>query len=454
MYVSSLDANNLKNYRPVSNLAFVGKIIEKVVQKRLDDHMTENQLHIDCQSAYKKRFSTETLLIRIVNDILIATDESKATVVMLLDLSAAFDTVDHNKLLLILEKEIGISGVALKWFQSYLSGRCQRVRIHGTESVEIIIKFGVPQGSVLGPILFNIYIRSLYNTTRSCKFNIYGFADDHQVFKSFRPEKEYQIMTFELPQCFQTINRWMSSHYLQLNPGKTEVMVFGNPTTLAKLDIKGLFITPEICVRFVSTAKSLGFHLDSGLTFFHQVDKLKVQCSNKLRNIAKMKQFLSIQQMQQLVQALVISSLDYCNSLYFGTHSRNIRLLQSIQNRACATILGLKKRDPKAIHMKNLHWLRIPERIEFKIILTVFKSLSGLAPDYLSSLVNYNNISGSRVPTLRIHVPQSKSGSRAFVYSAAMLWNNLPVSIKSCSDIKTFKTLLKTYLFSQTYDAS
>ena len=448
---SSLDANNLKNYRPVSNLAFVGKIIEKVVQRRLNDHLTKNNLNIDYQSAYKKKFSTETLLIRIVNDLLIAADENKATVVMLLDLSAAFDTVDHQKLLNILEREIGISGLALKWFKSYLSGRCQRVRINGTESVEIIIKFGVPQGSVLGPILFNIYIRSIYKTVKSRLFNIHGFADDHQIFKTFRTENEYQIMTSDLPRCFKTINTWMSSHYLQLNPGKTEVIVFGKQNILSKLELKGLFITPDICVRLVSTTKNLGFYLDSGLTFTSQIDKVKLQCFRKLRNIAKMKPFLSLQHMQQLIQSLVISSIDYCNSLYYGTHSKNIRVLQTIQNRACATVLGLKKRDPKTEHLKGLHWLKIPERIEFKILLIVFKSLNGLAPEYLSSLVTYNNISGSRVPTLRTYIPKSKLGCRAFIFIAAKLWNNLPTDIRSCYDIKTFKIKLKTFLFQQSY---
>ena len=148
-----LDSSNLKNYRPISNLSFVGKLIERVVLRRLNEHMENNNLHIPHQSGYKKMFSTETLLVRIVNDLLIASSESKATVVLMLDLSAAFDTVDHNKLLQVLKNELGITGKAWKWFKSFLTGRCQRIKIGNEESYEVIIKFGVPQGSVLGPVL-------------------------------------------------------------------------------------------------------------------------------------------------------------------------------------------------------------------------------------------------------------------------------------------------------------
>ena len=452
---ASLDSSKLKNYRPVSNLAFIGKVIEKVVQIRLEKHMQDNNLDISLQSAYKRNHSTETLLIRIVNDLLIATDENKATVVMLLDLSAAFDTVDHDKLLSILFKEIGVCGLALKWFQSYLRGRCQRVKIGAYESTDIIIKFGVPQGSVLGPILFNIYIRSLYGTVKSANFNIHGFADDHQVYKTFKNDTEYQIMTEDLPKCFIDIDIWMKKHYLQLNPGKTEIIVFGNQQLLSKLQINGVFISPSVCIRLVPYAKNLGFYLDGSLNFNTQVKRLKSSCFNKLRNIAKMKPFLSIKQMQQLVQALILSSLDYCNALYFGANSSTIRQLQSIQNRACATILGLKKREPKTEHLKNLHWLKVQERIEFKILLMTYKALNGLAPSYISELILYNPLSGSRTPSLQTYISKTSYGDRAFICCAAKLWNQLPTDLRDCPfGINVFKSRLKTHLFKRAYNIS
>ena len=447
----ALDSSKLKNYRPISNLSFIGKLIERIVLKRLNVHLDANKLNISNQSAYKKLHSCETLLVRIVNDLLIASDSDKATVVMLLDLSAAFDTVDHTKLLSILKHEIGLGGNAWLWFKSFLCGRCQKVRIGDCESVEIIIKFGVPQGSVLGPVLFNIYVRSLYNTVQSLKFSVHGFADDHQIYKPFSPKQQHSVLVHDLPRCFQEITEWMSKYYLQLNPGKTEVIIFGPPSVLHKIKIHGSFIKPSICIRFVSSVKNLGIYLDSGLTFCNQVKNLKQSCFHKLRNIAKMKSFLSIKQMTILTQALVVSALDYCNALYYGIDAEFINQLQVCQNRACRVIFGLKKRDSVTQHLKNLHWLKIRERIDFKILLLVFKCLNGLAPEYLSELLQYNNLSGSRTPSLKSSVTATQKGARAFLSSAPLLWNTLPVDIRESVNVNSFKCKLKTFLFKKSY---
>lgn len=448
-----LDSADLKNYRPISNLTFVGKLIERVVLKRLNEHLDANNLNIPNQSGYKKSHSTETLLIRVVNDILIATSENKATVVMLLDLSAAFDTVDHGKLLNILQHELGITGTAWKWFHSFLTGRCQRVRVSGTESYEVVIKFGVPQGSVLGPVLFNLYIRSLYSTVKDLKFAIHGYADDHQVYKTFTHQEEYSILVDEVPDCLKQICNWMSHHFLQLNPGKTEIIVFGTPSVLGELTIRGTFLNSDTCIRFSPVVKNLGFRLDECLTFKKQVTTLKSTCFFKLRAIARMKSFLSVKQMSMLVQAVIMSALDYCNALYYGCNKSTIKHLQVIQNRACRVIFGLKKRDDVTEKMKSLHWLRIEERIVFKILLLVYKGVNGLAPSYINDLLSFNNTVSTTKRRSSLHISLCESTHpRAFQTAAPKLWHQLPTSIKSCQSVEQFKRLLKSYLFKKCYN--
>jgi hypothetical protein len=448
---SGLDHAELKNYRPISNLSFVGKLIERVVLARLNTHLDEHGLNIPTQSGYKKRHSTETLLLRVVNDLLIASDEKSATVVMLLDLSAAFDTVDHQKLLTILETEIGIKGTALDWFKSFLSGRCQRVKIGDHESQEIIIRFGVPQGSVLGPVLFNLYIRSLYSSVTNLKFNIHGYADDHQLYKNFTIAEEYSTMVIDVRECFDQVSEWMNRHFLQLNASKTEIIVFGSPSVLSELSINGVFLKHDACVRLSPVVKNLGFRLDSALTFKHQVSKLKSTCFTTLRNINKMKTILTTKQLQILVQAVVVSLLDYCNGLYFECSQSLINQLQLIQNKACRVIFGLKNKDSVEEKMKSMHWLKVEQRIEFKIILLVYKSLNELAPLYLTELFSHY-IASSSNRSSKILIPrQYMQCTRAFQTAGPRLWNQLPADIRDCHTIGIFKQKLKTHLFRKSY---
>ena len=167
----TVDAENYKNYRPVTNLLLVSMLIERVVQKRLESHMVRNKLMSDKNYAYMKNHCTEHLLLKVVDELYSSFDKNFPSVVILLDLSAAFDTVDHDKLLQILENEIGIAGTALKWFTSFLKGRSQKVMIGEEFSDVLELLYGVAQGSVLGPPLFKIYIRSLYKYVEPTKVN-------------------------------------------------------------------------------------------------------------------------------------------------------------------------------------------------------------------------------------------------------------------------------------------
>lgn len=441
----SLDHNSLKNFRPVSNLQFVGKIIEKVVLRRLNEHLISNNLDIPEQSAYKKHFSTETLLIRLTNDILIASDEKSATIVLLLDLSAAFDTVEHSLLLNILEKEIGLSGTVLRWFKSFLTSRTQRTRIGQCSTDEIVIMFGVPQGSVLGPVLFNIYIRSIYSSVQSSGFSIYGYADDHQILKTFMPKNQHLCLTEDLSLCFHLIQQWMCKYFLQLNARKTQIILFGPPEVLREIPIGGIFLCEGTTIRFVSTIKNLGVMMDSSLTMSNQVCNLKKTCFLTLRKIAKIRNLLTQDNLKTIVNSLVVSCLDYCNALYYGIGQKLQIQLQQIQNAASKIVMGKYKYNHMDDDLNHLHWLPIKKRVIFKIALLVYKSLTGLAPPYLQELFNYT----SHGTDFRLLVPSTstKHGARAFSVIGPRIFNSLPRNIKEIDDISTFKKHLKTYLF-------
>ena len=244
----------------------------------------------------------------------------------------------------------------------------------------------------------------------------------------------------------------MYRYYLQINPGKTEFIVFGSPSVLSSIMINGVFINGgTTCIRLSPVVKNLGFYLDSELTFKYQVSKLKSALFHKLKNIGRMKIFLTQNQLCMLIQSVIMLSLDYCNSLYYGCSKKVIEQLQMIQNRACRIIFGMKKRESTDEKMKSLHWLKIQQRIEFKILLLVFKSLRiTSAPTYLSDLFYGCEINNKRAITLHAKHPAAQN-PRAFQVVGARLWNNLPLALRQISEIEIFKNRLKTHLFGISY---
>ena len=185
----SLDRNELSNFRPVSGLNFVSKLIEKIVTSQINSHMQNSGISNNLQSAYKCGNSTETALLYIQNDILSAQDRGELTALSLLDLSAAFDTIDHDLLLLSrLTESFGIDGVVLQWVRSYLTGRSQLVKVNGVLSTPQLLLCGVPQGSVLGPLLFTMYTTPLSSIITAFGLKHYLYADDTQIYTSFVAE--------------------------------------------------------------------------------------------------------------------------------------------------------------------------------------------------------------------------------------------------------------------------
>ena len=288
---------------------------------------------------------------------------------MLLDLSAAFDTVDQDKMLAILENNFGITGTALNWFKSFLKGRTQKVCVNNTFSEDAYLDFGVPQGSILGPKLFNIYAQSFSSNLNSkVDVSVEGYADDHQVQKQFGVLFQFQFLSSGIENTYNAAEEWMFEFFLMINCSKTLLMIVAPPSVMEQILIKGSFIN-GCCIRFVSEAKNLGVILDSFLSFDTQVKKVVRGCFNTLRKISRIKKFLTYDDLKLLACALVLSHIDYCNVLYYHISSHNIRMLQSVQNSAARLVSRVNRFDQidNDNLFQKLHWLKINERIEYKI---------------------------------------------------------------------------------------
>ncbi len=333
----NLDSTMLSNYRPISNLPFIGKTIEKIVFNQLNNYLNSNEYLDNFQSGFRVHHSTETALIKIINDIRFNSDSGKISVLVLLDLSAAFDTVDHNILLERLENWVGLSGLALKWFRSYLEGRGYYVSIGEHKSKWTSMTCGVPQGSILAPLLFSLYMLPLSQIMSKNQIAYHSYADDTQIYLALSPNDYSPIDS--LCQCIDEINSWMCQNFLQLNKEKTEVIA----------------LTDLSCSSHVkAVTKSAYYHL---------------------KNIARIRCFVSSHDLEKLVHAFITSRVDYCNGLLTGLPKKTIRQLQLIQNAAARILTRTRKSEHITPVLRSLHWLPVTFRIDFKVLLLIHELL-------------------------------------------------------------------------------
>ena len=444
------------NYRPVSNLPFISKLTEKASVNQITDHMEQRNPLPSHQSAYRPFHSTETALMKVQSDILMNMDNQRVTLLVMLDLSAAFDTIDHGILLETLKARVGIAGTALKWFESYLANRTQQVKIHGVSSEKVRLETGVPQGSCLGPVLFIIYVADLFRIIESHLPDAHGYADDHQVQMSFRPSPtSNQIVALNaMEACIADVRRWFITNWLMVNDIKTEFLILGSRQQLERVNISSIQVG-EAQVAPVNSVRNLGVIFDSNMGMDQHVAKACRTAYYHLHNIRRIRNYLTEDATQTIIHAFITSQIDYCNSLMSGLPAQLIKKLQRVQNTAARLIYKMRKYDHISPALIALHWLPVKYRIQFKVLLMVYKGLHGMAPDYIASMLK--KCTSTRY-SLRsnyacvLMVPKfhcDTFGKRAFAVAGPMLWNSLPQTIRSCDDVDSFKRDLKTYLFTK-----
>ncbi|KAK3735511.1 hypothetical protein RRG08_007130 [Elysia crispata] len=325
---ASLDKEEMKNYRPVSNIPIISKLIEKIVSSRILQHLAFNNLHTNFQSAYKKHHSSESALLRLANDILRYIDNKKSVLLILLDLSAAFDTIDYDILLARAHSRFGIDGKALYWLNAYLKDRMQTVSIDNNKATPSPLKYGVPQGSVLGPLLFTMYTAPVADIAERHGVNYHLYADDTQLYvplDNTLGTASYQKESIE--KCVVEIADWMNSNKLKLNSDKTDVIVFGTNKALIDLNFNSVQIKSS-SVPVSSSVKNLGCYLDANFTMSCQINNICQQSYYHLKNIGMIRSYINKDTAQLLVSSLVMSRIDYCNSLLTGVSLNSITKLQ------------------------------------------------------------------------------------------------------------------------------
>ena len=451
----SLDHQELKSYRPISNLSFLSKMIETSVLDQLSQHLKVIGAIPEDQSAYRKFHSTETALCAVLNDLLGFSDDGRCSLLILLDLSAAFDTVVHEMLIEDMTA-IGIEGDALEWFINYLSNRSFKVKVNDRCSESRKLTTGVPQGSVLGPVLFSIYTIELSWIFKlhgvKCKF----FADDTQFYLIVDDIIGDQAV---IDRLMADVSKWMQKKKLKLNENKTECILIGTKYNLRKFDnVNSISINKEK-ILLADKVRDLGVIVDSSLTFDEHINNVVRTANFHLKNIASIRKYLNEDATKLLINSLVISRVDYCNSLYYNLPNYRLRKLQMILNRAARLIVCISPREHITPILINLHWLPVKARVIFKLCVLTYQAVNTGEPLYLKNCLKRYAV-GPGVHTrlssddFRLVEPRAMTtlGTRTFKHCAPRLYNELPTSVKCAKNIFHFKKLLKTHLFSLSYN--
>jgi len=430
------------NYRPISVLCIVSKILERAVYNQVEEYLNTKDLLYNYQSGFRKKFSTDSCLIHLTDFIRENTSQGKYTGAVLLDLQKAFDTVDHTILIKKMEK-IGLG--SLKWFRSYLSNRKQIVEINGKQSDSKTVTCGVPQGSILGPLLFLIYVNDM-SISVNCKLMLY--ADDSILLVSDKDHtKVSEFLTLNLNSCF----KWLVDNKLSLHLGKTEAIVFGSKRKINKLKSFEIKCNGH-SIKTVTMVKYLGVEIDNSISGELIAENVVKKTGNRLKFLYRHSKCLNQHCKKILCSALCQSYFDYaCSSWFTGIGIKYKNKLQIIQNKIVRFITNKDSRSHiGALELQEINMINVNDRVNYLKMCHVFKIKNDSNPKYLKEKFNeiphlhntrYNEPNNFFLPRVQ------GTANNTFYFSAIREWNSLPNSIKSINKLDTFKSQLKEHYF-------
>lgn len=435
------NSNNIEDYRPISILPTFSKILEKAIEIQMQGYLRGKCIIPSTQSGFRRSFSCGTALLNITDDIIKATDEGKLTLLILLDFSKAFDTLNHRMLLSILQ-HIGVHGHTVDLFHSFLSNRKQAV-IGGSHISKFLnVTKGVPQGSILGPLLFQIYISNFPNVFLSCRQHYY--ADDTQVYLSFNKDESEQAVAavnYDLHRIFDVSQK----HCLMLNHGKSVAIVFGKKKDREQFlaEFKTSLFINSGRITFQSCVKNLGLHMDSDLRFSQHVSNKVKSAYGRLKMLYPYRHFLDKRTKTLLCDSLVLSQFSYCDAVYGPCITRyDSDRIQRVQNSCLRLIHGIRKFQHISHTLQLSGWLNMRGRRYVHSACLFHGILTTKTPPYLYNKITYrtdvHNVNIRFRHTLTPPAHHTELFKRCFSYNIANMFNNFHFKFLSMSK-RTFR---------------
>ena len=433
------DRTDPSNYRPISILPTMGKLIERVVHTKLYSYCSEHDIFSDCQSGFRKGNSTSTCLVDFLSNIVEEINLDRCCGVLFLDLQKAFDMVNHAILLAKLEI-YGVRYSARKWIESYLAGRTQVTKVGGEISPPASVTCSVPQGSILGPLLLSLYINDLPLISNAVKWNLY--ADDTAITASCKSKEE---MSECLLNVMNDVSKWFEYNRLSLNLKKTQFLIFGTQPKCNMFKDLELKVNNETIVQS-NSVKYLGIKLDSQLTYGSHVEYVRSKTVGKIKLLGRIAPIIKRHTALYLYKSLILPIFDYCSFIIDGMSQQSCQTLQKLQNLACQNILRVDtKSRTRDLHTElGLDYLAVRRKQQmacemFKISQSMVpcKVIQHFKPSHeaharSTRLTSSNNYC---LPNFKLEMCR-----RQFVYKGPSIWREVPTELKGAGNIRTFRS--------------
>ena len=437
------DRNNPSNYRPISVLPLISKVLERTVADQLMNHLETNSLLADAQYGFRKKHSTATCLLQLTEEIRRSLDVKKAVGVVALDLSKAFDSIDHQLLLTKLPSfGIRTNTNTYRFFKNYLEDRRQKVKLDGISSSELKIKTGVPQGSILGPLLFIMFVNDFPRTVLESKCVMY--ADDTTIYASSRNPSNIE---FALNNDLRNANNWYNRNKLKLNIAKTKFMVIYPTNMEERFDSLNIFIQGQH-VKRESSIKVLGVHLSEDLKWSKHTASMLRGLKYQYRAFSRSIKYFDTDTRIMVYNSSIASRLNYADCVWTQCNVREEKMLQSVQNMAVRRILNARPLDSAGPLICSLGLLPLEKKRLLRSLVLFYKLVKGDGPKALTNMLNTNFINPS---SHGIRTRNSGSGQyfipsfntdhmkKSFFIQMIKEWNRLPDEIRSSESASIFK---------------
>ena len=426
-----------KNYRPVAILSPLSKILEKVVYEQIYEYFTRNLIFNSNLHGYRQNRSTQTALMVMYDRWVQAAAAEQLSGAVLLDLSAAFDLVDHQ---ILIQKLIiyGAEDSLVRWVQSYLTGRYQAVWQDHTFSPFLHCEVGVPQGSNLGPLFFLIFFNDLPSNLAN---EVDSYADDTTI--SATGPSVVEIGNVLTEDCTR-VSQWMKRNKLKLNPEKTHVMTLGTQERLRNSGDRIQVLMDNVLLKEDEDNCEflLGCKIQTNLKWHKHVHLLLGKLKTRLTGLTKLKKFAPFSVRKKLAEGLFNSSLVYCLPLFGGMDIGDMKDLQVMQNKAAQVVTSSPPRAERAAMYSKLGWLTINQLVFYHSVMTVYKIRSSKEPRYLADILGRDSRNNRiMIPNVKLRLTQ-----RSFTVRGAESWNLLPLNVQKSVNLGQFKKLSKGWI--------